>query len=221
VAGAATAALGSAGLLQPLDVHATSMSNDAFLKEVFNILATGERLSVTFYQGAIANNAQLGFDSNQLLSLQAILVEEQIHVNAADAQGGMPATTHFSFPLGAATFTDRIAFLATMKQIEEQTSAALLALIKDCARRGLVQHAQLGGQLLAVEGGHRVVGRMLLGTQPVADLAFAPACIRHILDVPALATKEGFLSPTPGNDYVYQPVSINLPGVSFTMPITA
>jgi hypothetical protein len=220
-AAGAAAALGSAGLLQPPAAHAAGMANDAFLREVFNILATGERLSVTFYQGAVANNERLGFDSAQLLSLKAILVEEQIHVNAADAQGGMPATTHFSFPLGAATFTDRAAFLTTMKLLEEQTSAALLALIKDCARRGLAQHARLAGQLLAVEGGHRVVGRMLGGTQPVADWAFAPATIKHILDVPAVAAREGFLNPTPGNDHAYQPVSASLPGVTFTTPVTA
>jgi hypothetical protein len=219
--GAAAVAVGGAGGLSTLVAHAQSMTNDAFLKEVFNILATGEKLGVAFYQRGVANHERLGFFGDQLLSLKAIMVEEQIHNNAAEAHGGMAATTHFSFPLGAATFTDRIAFLTTMRQIEETTNSALLALIRDCAERGLTAYAQLAGQLLSVEGGHRVVGRTLLGTHPVEDWAFGPALLPHFLAVPDAVAKAGFLSPAPGNDYPYQPVSASLPGVTYTAPVTA
>ena len=219
----ATAGVAAATLigLSSMATYAQSMSNDEFLKAVFNILATGEKLNVAFYQLGVANHDRLGFHGDQLLSLKAILIEEQIHNNAAEAQGGVAATTHFSFPLGAATFTDRVSFLATMKQIEETTNSALLALIHDCAARGLTAYARLAGQLLSVEGGHRVVGRMLLGMHPVEDWAFGPALLTSFLDVPGAITKAGFLSPAPGNDFPYQPVSASLPGVSYSAPVTA
>jgi len=219
----ASAGVAAASLigLSSMSAYAQSMSNDEFLKAVFNILATGEKLNVVFYQLGVANHDRLGFHGDQLLSLKAILIEEQIHNNAAEAHGGVAATTHFSFPLGAATFTDRVNFLTTMKQIEETTNSALLALIHDCAERGLTQYARLAGQLLAVEGGHRVVGRMLLGMHPVEDWAFGPALLARFLDVPDAVTKAGFLSPVAGNDYPYQPMSASLPGVSYTAPVTA
>jgi hypothetical protein len=68
------------------------------LSEYFNILATGEALFVTFYSQAVANHAFLGIYGNALTALQAILTEEQIHLNFAMMNGGTPAKTHFSFP---------------------------------------------------------------------------------------------------------------------------
>jgi ferritin-like protein len=210
MAGAAAALAG----LHPLAAHA----EDDFLLEVFNILSTGEKLNVVFYSMGVANRNQLGFTDTELASLQAILVEEQIHNHFAELNGGVAVTTRFSFPLGAMTFTDRASFLATMQGIEDVTNGALLALIKDFADRSLGRYAQFAGQLMQVEGGHRAVNRALRNAYPLEDWAFGPVTIAHFQDVPGVVAKAGFLSPTAGNDYAYQPVSMTLSSVTSVGP---
>jgi hypothetical protein len=76
----------------------------------------------------VANREILGLHAGALNALEAILTEEQIHYNFAMANGGMPATTHFSFPHGKDTFKDRGTFLATQQLSEELTNGALLGL---------------------------------------------------------------------------------------------
>jgi hypothetical protein len=58
----------------------------------------------------VANNEILGLHGEALNAIEAILTEEQIHYNFAVANGGKPATTHFSFPHGKETFEDRGTF---------------------------------------------------------------------------------------------------------------
>ena len=156
-----------------MDVH-TAVAADAGskLKEYFSILATGEALFVTFYSNVVANHQALGLAGAELNAIKAILVEEQIHYHFAVANGGTPATTHFSFPHGAKTFERRALFLQTQQLSEELTNGALLAWIKDMASMGQPRLAQIGGQLMQVEGGHRVVGRVLLNAEPWDDWAF-------------------------------------------------
>lgn len=183
-----------------------------------NILATGEALFVTFYNQAVIHKEQLGFHGAALNALEAIRAEEEIHREFAVANGGKAATTHFSFPHGAQTFQSRRLFLETQQLAEELTNGALLAWIKDTASMGLPRLAQIGGQLMQVEGGHRVVGRVLQGAEPWDNWAFGPVTVAHFLDVPAAVTKAGFLSPRPGNDFEFHPVSPHFPGVIHTAP---
>jgi hypothetical protein len=167
----------------------------------------------------VANNEILGLHGEALNAIEAILTEEQIHYNFAVANGGKPATTHFSFPHGKETFEDRGTFLATQQLSEELTNGALLAWIKDWATMGNPHLAQIGGQLMQVEGGHRVVGRVLLGAEPWDDWAFGPvAKLNSFLDVPTAVAKAGFLNPQPGNDFTFHPVSATFPGVINTSP---
>jgi hypothetical protein len=143
---------------------------------------------------------------------------EQIHFNFAVANGGTPATTHFSFPHGTQTFQDRGTFLATQQLGEELTNGALLAWIKDFATMGQPRLAQIGGQLLQVEGGHRVVGRVLLGAEPWDNWGFGPVTLTSFLQVPEAVMNAGFLSPRPGNDFTFHPASATFPGVINTTP---
>ena len=127
--------------------------------------------------------------------------------------------THFSFPHGNETFEERGAFLATQQLGEELTNGALLAWIKDWATMGNPRLAQIGGQLMQVEGGHRVVGRVLLDFARWDNWGFGPvAPINSFLDVPSVVKAHGFLSPRPGNDFVFERVSETFPGVINTMP---
>src|ERR1051326_1104243 len=133
MAGTDAAALTSTTALQTLAVHAEVTSGRDDLAEFFNILATGEALFVTFYQQAVIHHQQLGFHGAALNALEAIRAEEEIHRQFAVANGGVPATTHFSFPHGPQTFKDRSLFLKTQQLSEELTNGALLAWIKDMA----------------------------------------------------------------------------------------
>ena len=199
-----------------LDAHGAAAATDAGakLKEYFSILATGEALFVTFYSNAVANHQALGLAGAELNAIKAILVEEQIHYDFAVRNGGTPATTHFSFPDGAKTFERRALFLRTQQLSEELTNGALLAWIKDMASMGQPRLAQIGGQLMQVEGGHRVVGRVILNAEPWDNWAFGPvAAIDSFLQVPDVVKANGFLSPRPGNDFAFRPASTNFPGV--------
>jgi hypothetical protein len=218
VAGATGLALTSASAAASLAVHAETLAGSSTLQTFFSILATGEDLFVTFYSQAIAHHQQLGLSGQALNALQAIAVEEQIHGNFAKAAGGVPVTNHFSFPQGPETFEDRATFLATQQLSEELTNGALLAFIKDVATMGLPALAQLGGQLMQVEGGHRVVGRVIMGAEPWDNWAFGPVVLAHFTDVPAAVAAAGFLSPKPGNDYEYEAIGSTFPGLINTHP---
>lgn len=217
-AGATVAGVAAATLLNAHAVHAEAASGDSTLTEYFSILATGEALFVTFYSHAIANYQQLNIHGNALIALEAIRTEEQIHLNFALAQGGVPATTHFSMPHGAATFQNRKLFLETQQLSEELTNGALLAWIKDMATMGRPRLAQIGGQLMQVEGGHRVVGRVIMDADPWDNWAFGPVVLSSFLQVPAAVKAAGFLSPVKGNDFEFHRVSSRYPGVIHTQP---
>jgi hypothetical protein len=217
-AGTAVAGVASAAFLNTHAVHAEAASSSSTLTEYFSILATGETLFVTLYSLAVAHHEQLGIHGEALNALKAIRTEEQIHLNFALAHGGVPATTHFSFPHGKATFKNRALFLATQQLGEELTNGALLAWIKDMATMGLPRLAQIGGQLMQVEGGHRVVGRVIMDAEPWDNWAFGPVSLTSFLQVPAAVTAAGFLSPRPGNDFEFHPASPHFPGVINTKP---
>ena len=218
VAAAAGTALTGSSVLQALPVHAEAATGSGTLKEFFSILATGEELFVTFYRNGILNHKTLDFSGPELNALMAIMVEEQIHLNFARANGGVPVTNNFSFPHGARTFTNRGLFLETQQLGENLTNGALLAWIKDMAAMGNVRLAEVGGQLMQVEGGHRVVGRVLLGATPWDNWAFGPIALNHFTQVPAAVAAAGFLSPKPGNDFAFKPVQSSFPGVIHTHP---
>jgi hypothetical protein len=217
-AGATALTLTGATAASSLAVHAESLTGGSTLKEFFSIIATGEDLFVTFYSQAVKRHSQLGLSGAALDAIQAIAVEEQIHGNFAKANGGVPATNHFSMPHGQMTFEDRATFLATQQLAEELTNGALLAFIKDVAAMGLPRLAQLGGQLMQVEGGHRVVGRVIMGANPWDNWAFGPVVLQRFTDVPAAVTAAGFLSPKPGNDFEYEAIGATFPGLIHTRP---
>jgi hypothetical protein len=218
VVGTAVAGVAAATLLDARTVHAEVVSGGSTLTEYFSILATGEALFVTFYSHGVANAERLGIRGDALNALKAIRTEEQIHLNFALANGGVPATTHFSFPHGDETFEHRSLFLATQQLGEELTNGALLAWIKDMATMERPRLAQIGGQLMQVEGGHRVVGRVILDATPWDNWAFGPVVLDSFLQVPTAVKAAGFLSPQPGNDFAYHPVSASFPGVIHTTP---
>lgn len=218
VAGAAASTLTVADILHSRAVHAEVVTGGSALTPFFSILATGEALSATFYRLGIASHDKLRIMGPHFYALEAILAEEEIHLRFAKAHGGMLATNHFSFPHGADTFNDRSLFIQTQQLIEELTNGALLAWIKDLATMGMPRLAQIGGQLMQVEGGHRVVGRVIQGASPYDNWAFGPVVLDHFTQAPAAVAAAGFLSPKPGNDFIFEPTPPRFPGVINTEP---
>jgi hypothetical protein len=121
--------------------------------------------------------------------------------------------------------------LQTQQLAEELTNGALLAWINDMATNGLPRLAQIGGELMQVEGGHRVVGRVIMNADPITGVLFGNSMnagpwdfgpvapqLTTFLDVPTVVAKAGFLNPVPGNDFQFSPVSLTFPGVINTQP---
>ena len=74
------------------------------------------------------------------------------------------------------------------------------------ATMGQPRLAQIGGELMQVEGGHRVVGRVITDVLDLRDdWGFGPVSpqLTSFLDVPTVVKAAGFLSPIPGNDFTF------------------
>jgi hypothetical protein len=228
---ATTGMAAGVGALSVLPTYAKTMGRGSSFKfnkpvidtpaTILTIARTAEQLAVTFYNNGIANASQLGISGNDLADLKAIMVEEQIHQQFFAANGGASLAETFSFPHGAQTFTNLNTFIATQQQLEGVFDSAFLAAVLEFAQMGRPDLAQIAAQVAMVEEGHRVLGRKLGNLSPSEDEVFAPALLATVGDAPALVQKAGYLSPTSGNSYTYQPVSTSLNGLQYTKPFTA
>jgi hypothetical protein len=73
---------------------------------------------------------------------------------------------HAEVASGGSILKEYFSILATQQLGEELTNGALLAWIKDMAMMNRTRLAEIGGQLMQVEGGHRVVGRVIQNATP-------------------------------------------------------
>ncbi|QBD77216.1 ferritin-like domain-containing protein [Ktedonosporobacter rubrisoli] len=234
IAGAAGVTAGAAGFaLTPLssmpayakavNFHATAgnVQTTDTAATILTVARTAEQLAVTFYSNGVANADKLGLKGNDLENIKAALVEEQIHQQFFAANGGSSLAETFSFPKGAQTFTDLKTFIDTQQQLEGVFDSAFLAAIFEFAQMGRPDLAQLSGQVATVEAEHRALGRQIGGLSPADNWAFSPVLLATVGDAPALVQKAGFLSPSSGNSYTYQEVSIENAGIEQRKPFTA
>jgi hypothetical protein len=214
----AGAAMGAGSLLNLNTVQAHKKSS--FLQQVFDIAVTAEQLAVTTYTNAIINAAVLGIAGNDLVYLQAALIEEQIHELFFEAAGGKPLASTFSYPNGAMTFTDLPTFIATQQQLEGIFDSAFLVLVRELGQIGQYRLAQIMAQIATIEAEHRALGRLIGNLSPADNWAFTPIFLKTILDAPAAIAAADYLSPVIGNSYTYQQVSTYQPGlvISYTTP---
>ncbi len=217
----AGAAMGASSLLNLNAVQAHKKGS--FLKQVFDIAVTAERLAVTTYSNAIANAATLGITGDNLVYLQAALIEEQIHELFFEAAGGQALASTFSYPNGAMTFSDLPTFIATQQQLEGVFDSAFLVLVRQLGEIGQYRLAQIMAQIATIEAEHRALGRSIGNLSPADNWAFTPIFLKSILDAPATVTAAGYLSPVFGNSYTYQQASTFLPGliINYTTPYAA
>lgn len=203
-AGATAASLSAATAFTALPVHAEAASGGV-VAEILSLAATAESLAVTFYNNGIANHARLGINGWNLVSLQAIAYEEQVHRNFFIANGGKPATTTFSFPSGDDTFQNLTFFVETQQQLELVFDSAFLLAVKIFAQIGSPSLAQIAAQIACVEEGHRVYGRIIQGTAPAENDVFQPIFFTSLSQIVPTVQAAGYLSPKPNNTFTYAP----------------
>jgi ferritin-like protein len=212
-----------AGLLLPRSARAQAAEEgpEDTVSGILNIATTAEQLAVTFYAHGIDNADDLGLSGDNLAYLQAAVIEEQIHQNFLVSQGGAALTSTFSFPNGHQTFQQLDLFIATLEQLEVAFIAAYLAAIKQFALLGLPDLAQIAGEIATVEAEHRAIGRDVGGLVPANNFAYNLALVEAVADAVDVLSAEGYLSPTPGNSFKYQPVSTADGGVTNLTPFSA
>ena len=210
---AAGLALASATLLDSPPISAAS--DPAKIKAIFTVARTAEQLAVTFYSNGLQNADQLGLGPEAQGQIQAALVEEQLHQRLFTAQGGDSLTDTFSFPQGAATFSDLGTFIATQQMLEGVFDSAFLAAVREFAEMGEARLAQIAAQIACVESEHRALGRDIGGLDPGDNWTYAPVLVSFVADAPALVQSAGFLSPAPSNTYKYAAVDTSLAGIMY------
>jgi len=191
---------------------------------IFSVARTAEMLAITFYNHGIANASALGLNATDKFNLEALRTEEQIHLEFFIAQGGEALASTFSFPHGAATFTNLGFFIAAQQQLEGVFDSAFLAAVKEFADLRMPTTAQIAAQIALVEGQHYTIGRQiasehgLRGFEPLAPWAFAPVLVKSVSNAVEVAKNAGYLSPTPGNSFGFVAAPDRGFGVTFTAP---
>jgi hypothetical protein len=222
----AGAALGATSLFEGTAAfaHANTSSKGSkkpTAQQIFDIGVTAERLAVTTYTNAIQNAGALGLTSTEVDYLSAALVEEQIHELFFESLGGKAITSTFSYPNGAATFTNLSTFISAQQTLEGAFDSAFLVLVYQLGEMGQYRLAQIMAQIACIEAEHRALGRAIGGLDPADNWAYTPVLLKTILDAPTVIADAGYLSPAVGNSYQYQQVSINNAGVTNRVPYVA
>ncbi len=215
LAGVGAASLALAGTTL-LDSPLVSAAGDpAKIKAIFTVARTAEQLAVTFYSNGVNHRRRLKLRGDELLQIQAALVEEQIHQQFFTANGGDSLADTFSFPHGDDTFEDLRLFIETQQQLEGVFDSAFLAAVREFAEMGEPRLAQIAAQISCVESEHRALGRDIGGLEPADNWTYAPVLLKYVADAPALVQSAGYLSPKPGNTYKYAPVDTALGGILY------
>ena len=220
----AGAALGATSLFEGTAAFAQTSkgsSKKPTAQQIFDIAVTAERLAVTTYTNGLQNASALGLSSVDVEYLAAALVEEQIHELFFESLGGKAITSTFSYPNGAATFTNLSTFISAQQTLEGAFDSAFLVLVYQLGEMGQYRLAQIMAQIACVEAEHRALGRVIGGLDPADNWAYTPVLLKTILDAPIVIANAGYLSPTAGNSYQYHQVSINNAGVTNRVPYAA
>jgi hypothetical protein len=174
---------------------------------IFSIAATAELLATTMYYRALALPTDLP-DVNSIANrnyFQAALTEEYLHYELLTSLGGKALATQFFFPTGM--FTNETTFFNTLDALETAFVAAYLAAAREFS--GAVSSVitkpnpvVIGAavQIAAVEGEHRVLGRVAAGVNPPNNRYLESGEFQCVADAanalhPFLAGGAGFSGP--------------------------
>ncbi len=210
---------------------------------IFMVAQSAEQLAITLYRNGVMNADKLGLSPQELNYFKAAGIEEQIHQKFFATITGVavqPASTHFSFPAGQATFEDLKLFITAQQQLEGVFDSAFLAAVRELSHLGAHRAAQIAAQIATIEAEHRVLGVQVaeahgitslpnthdslpdsdpnpgdkaatVPTDPPNILAFTPVFVEAVPDAVKLAKAAGYLSPRPGNDFEYVPIDFTSP----------
>jgi len=147
------------------------------LQDVLDILATTERFGVTFLGYGLESAAEGNFDTPWSETVTAIVTaaraQEQFHLDAFEAAGGVPLVDTFTVPPEYLTEYD--AFFGAVVEQEAAEIAASIAAMRPFTELDRPDLVKLVFQYGAEEAEHRLVANFTLGTRPANDFAFAPA----------------------------------------------
>lgn len=185
---------------------------------ILNIAATAEELGVVFYTQILNHVDYYDLSQAAFLDLKAALVEEQLHLLFLLQNGAKPLTHTFSFPFGRYTFRDFEFFIRTQQLLEAAFTAAYLAAVREFALLGRPDLSLIAAQIATVESEHRALGRAIGGLRPANNQAFTPALFQTVGQAAVALQRGGFLTPTRGNSFRFEPVSTNFNGVIARTP---
>jgi hypothetical protein len=227
LAGAGGLAL-AGGLFDALEaeIAQASQTNDVTpAKEIFTIAQTAEQLAVTLYRHGVENG--FGLAEDDLDYFKAAAIQEQIHQKFFARLTGVRVQhpNRFSFPRGEDTFRDLRLWIIAQQHLEGVFDTAFLAAVKELARQRMPRAAQIMAQIATNEAEHRVLARAIASdqgieflpninpggkgrvpTDPPDNWAFTPVFVARVSDVVGLASRDGFMSPRPGNDFRYREI---------------
>lgn len=219
VAGLASlSALGTGALVGSSEVFADSSRSK--LQKILDTLVTTEQLAVTTYTNAVNNAATLGITGDNLAYLQTALIEEQIHELFLESLGAQAVSSSFSYPNGAATFTDLATFIDSQQALENAFASVYLSAMVEAAKLNNLRMAQIFSQIACIEAEHRVLGRFIAGAQPANNYAFAPILVKKVSETTDVLNTAGFLTPAAGNTYTYAQISTSAPNIEYRLPFT-
>jgi hypothetical protein len=131
------------------------------LADSLGAAAMAEAIGISLYYHGIEGGFFAQLSDPQQWYLQAALDEERNHLNFLLANGATPPPSRFFFPAGI--FDDLPRFLDLLDTLENAFISAYLAAIPRLHQLGEPLLAEIAGQILGVESGHRVLGRVMDG----------------------------------------------------------
>ncbi|MDQ3653754.1 MAG: ferritin-like domain-containing protein, partial [Chloroflexota bacterium] len=179
----ASVGIATAGLTvaQANYLRATAAQSDE-LQDIFNITATTERFGVTFLGEGLASNELGNFDrpwpDDVVAVVTAARAQEQFHLDAFEAAGGVALVDTFTIPEEYLTSFD--AFFGAVVEQETAEIAAQIAALNAFTELERPDLVKLSFQYAAEEAEHRLLANYTLDTRPANDIAFAPALFETV-----------------------------------------
>lgn len=214
-------AVGAAGftVAQSAFLRSTAAQNET-LQEVLDITATVERFGLTFLGEGLQSARNGGFDKAwsepEIAIVEAARAQEQFHLDAFEAAGGVALTDTFTVPPDFLTSFD--AFFGAVVEQEAAEVAAQIAAMTVFTEMMRPDLAKVSFQYAAEEAEHRLLANYTLGVRPANDVAFAPALFGSVSEFLESLRERGIIEGT-GTEIVFPgPGEIDATNVTETEP---
>jgi hypothetical protein len=202
------------------------------IQDIFNVAITAEYLAVTVLTQALTTYAgQLQLNTLAKTLVQAIVVEEQVHLDFLAAAGAKPAATSFTIP--PQIFASSGAFFTGGEALESLFVAAYMTAAREFAELGQPNLVKYAFQAGAVEAEHRALirGVLFVGGAPTAsppnNKAFETDLLLYVRDAVPIVTALGLLGGSapsvsyPGRDAALAAAGATAAGVIQKSPNNA